>query len=393
MNIKIMPKKISGKITAPSSKSELHRLLICASLSDKKSEIKFNGICDDILATIRCLNSLGANIFFDENIITVEPVKAVPDKATLNCGESGSTLRFLLPVAAALGVKATFITDGSLKNRPVEPILNEMKRHGITVTKNPLTINGKLTCGEYTVGADISSQFVSGLLLSLPLCDGESFVKINTEIFSKNYIDLTIKILEKFGVKIVKKENSFLIKKSEFTGGNFSADGDWSNSAFWLASGIEVDGLDENSLQADKKILEIIKETPTEIDAKNIPDLVPVISVISAVKNQTTRIYNVERLRFKESDRIKSTVEMLRSLGVDAQEKANEIIIHGNGHIRGGTVNSYNDHRIVMSAAVAAQFCDEPVTILNAEAVNKSSPQFFEKYNELGGQANVIFLR
>ncbi len=391
MDIKITPRKLSGKIIAPSSKSELHRLLICAALSDKKSEIFFNGICDDILATIGCLNSLGAKIKYNEKCIMVEPIKNVPKSATLDCNESGSTLRFLLPVAAALGVRTKFVTRGSLTNRPAEPLLDEMSKHGVDViSKAPVEICGQLQSGEYSIGGNISSQFITGLLLALPLCDGESSLKITTQIESENYINLTLEILEKFGVKITKKSNEFSIKKSQLHAGNFIAEGDWSNAAFWLASGIEVHGLCEGSLQGDKKIIEIIKENPTEIDAKNIPDLVPIISVLSAAKTQTTRIYNAGRLRLKESDRIHSTVEMLKNLGVDAEEKQDEIIIRGNGKIIGGTVDSFNDHRIVMSAAIAAQFCEKPVIIKDAQAVNKSYPAFFEEYKMLGGKSDVM---
>lgn len=410
MKIKINPKSLCGKIEAPASKSVAHRTLICAALAKGKSTVKLNKTSEDIEATASCLKSLGVTIEKSGNEWTVTPPAKFPEKAELDCGESGSTLRFMLPVVSALGIEATFTAHGRLPDRPIAPLLDEMKKHGVICSDTfPLHISGKLTGGKFRIAGNISSQFITGLLLALPLCEEESEIEIIPPVESKPYIDITTKVLSDFGAKIEENGNIYKVRHSDLQSGAFNIEGDWSNAAFLLALGAEVSGLDRNSAQGDRKILdvfcsfgaELIEDGnsirvslanlhSTEIDASDIPDLVPVISAIAASADGTTKIYNATRLRLKESDRIKSTVEMINSLGGEAHETEDGIIIIGRKSLSGGTVESFNDHRIVMAAAVASQKCENCVIINNAQAVNKSYPEFFKDFNSLGGDANVM---
>ncbi len=410
MNIKINPKTLHGKIEAPASKSVAHRMLICAALAKGKSTIKLNKTSDDIEATAGCLKALGVTIEKNGNEWTVTPPTVFPEKAELDCGESGSTLRFMLPVVSALGTEATFTAHGRLPDRPIAPLLDEMKKHGIVCNDTfPLHISGKLTGGKFRIAGDISSQFITGLLLSLPLCEEESEIEIIPPVESKPYIDITLSVLSLFGIYVEENGNTFKIKNNNFNSGSFTVEGDWSNAASFLLMGAEISGLDKNSAQGDKKILDVIRSFGgeiieengtiraslsslhgTDIDASDIPDLVPVVSALAATADGTTKIYNADRLRLKESDRIKSTVEMINSLGGEAYETDDGIIIIGKKNLSGGTVDSFNDHRIVMAAAVASQKSEGCVIIKNAQAVNKSYPEFFEDFNSLGGDANVM---
>lgn len=408
MKIKITPKTLCGKIEAPASKSVAHRMLICAALAKGKSTIKLNKTSDDIEATANCLKSLGVAIEKNGNEWTVTPPAEFPEKAELNCKESGSTLRFLLPVVSALGIEATFTAEGRLPDRPVTPLLDEMQKHGIVCDgKFPLHISGKLTGGKFTIAGNISSQFITGLLLALPICGGE--IEVIPPVESKPYIDITLSVLSLFGVDVEENGNTFKIKNNNFNSGSFTVEGDWSNAASFLLMGSEISGLDKNSAQGDKKILDVIRSfggeiieengtiraslsslRGTDIDASDIPDLVPVVSALAATADGTTKIYNADRLRLKESDRIKSTVEMINSLGGEAHETDDGIIIIGKKSLSGGVVDSFNDHRIVMAAAVASQKCENCVIIKKAQAVTKSYPEFFEDFNSLGGDTNVM---
>ena len=410
MNIKINPLSLSGKVEAPASKSVAHRMLICAALAKGKSIIRLNKTSDDIEATAGCLRALGVTIEKNGNEWTVCPPDVFPEKADLDCGESGSTLRFMLPVAAALGVDATFTVHGRLSSRPIAPLVEEMKRHGVKCNDEfPLHISGRLTGGKFTIAGNISSQFITGLLLALPICEEESEIEIIPPVESKPYIDITTSVLSGFGADIEENANTYKIKNSSFKAGDYTVEGDWSNAAFLLAMGAEVSGLELNSTQGDRKILDVLRSFGgkiteenglvrvslsdthgTEIDASDIPDLVPVICAVAATAEGTTKIFNAGRLRLKESDRIKSTVEMIVSLGGEAYETDDGITVKGKKLLTGGTVDSFNDHRIVMSAAVASQKCENCVIINDAQAVNKSYPEFFEDFNSLGGDANVM---
>ena len=372
-NIKIFPSKLSGTLKAIPSKSQAHRALICAALANEDTVIECDGTSKDIEATKSCLAAL----------------KQSP--CILNPGESGSTFRFLLPVVGALGLDAEFRLEGRLPERPLDSLYNELVRHGCKLSpqgSNPFTISGQLLPGTYVLDSGVSSQFVSGLLFALPLLGGDSVLQLQGEPESVPYIDLTMAMLERFGIDIEWKNNIFNIKggqtyKSPKT---VKIEGDWSNAAFWLCAGVQVTELDNESNQGDKAIVKLLKELPTAIDAADIPDLVPILSIAAAVANGVTTIYNAGRLRIKESDRIQSTYEMLRNLGVNVEKKPDGLTVHGGNRLKGGVISSYNDHRIAMSAAIASHFCNEPIIIKDAKAVEKSYPRFFDDFQMLGGK-------
>ncbi|MBE6835429.1 MAG: 3-phosphoshikimate 1-carboxyvinyltransferase [Ruminococcaceae bacterium] len=410
MDVRITPSEVSGSIKAIASKSFAHRALICAALSESDSFIFLNSTSKDIEATAECLMSLGAKITRQGEAMRVEPVKEIKDEP-LFCNESGSTLRFLLPVAAAIKDKSVFTAAGKLPERPLSPLKEEMERHGVSFSNGfPLEINGSLSSGEYVLKGNVSSQFVSGLLFALPLLDGDSEIKLIPPVESKPYIDMTVEVLRQFGIEITEGINSYFVKGNQvYRACDYTVEGDWSNSAYFLAMGVKVAGLDMSSTQGDRAFLDIMNSFGASvdykggfislkngelhgitIDAKNIPDLVPLLATVAATAKGQTEIYNAGRLRFKESDRLRSTYEMLKNLGADIVSTDDGFIINGKDRLSGGEVDSFNDHRIVMSASVASLKCENEVKIKNAFAVAKSYPEFFEHFNLLGGNAQCL---
>ena len=358
MSVICTPSVLGGEIRAISSKSDAHRIFICASLSEKTTEIKCNVMSKDIAATIDCLKSMGTDISINGDIITVTP-KPFNKKADLDCGESGSTLRFLMPLASALGIDTTITAHGRLPQRPISPLKEQLEKKGVTFhTDNifPLHLIGQLQSGEYEIAGNISSQFITGLLLALPILKGDSKIKIIPPYESKSYVDITISVLRKFGIEIEEKENLYIIKGNQkfVSPKEITVEGDWSNASFFLCAGaisekgVIVTDLDINSPQGDRKILDVLKSMGADVfvngneitvkknklnaiivNASDIPDLVPIISVVATACNGETRIVNAGRLRIKESDRIKSVVDMLNSVGAEAKETDNGIIING----------------------------------------------------------------
>ena len=409
MTIKITPAPISGGIEAVASKSFAHRALICACLARGKSEIRINTTSADIEATVSCLRSLGAGVEINGSVYSVTPIDAVRASAAIDCGESGSTLRFLLPVICALGTKTEISASGRLPERPLSPLKEELIRMGAEISDNfPLEVSGKISAGEFTLRGDVSSQFVTGLLMALAFLGGGK-INLIPPVQSRPYIDITLGVLRTFGADIKEENNTFYINNAPLTGCNFAVEGDWSNAAFPLCMGAEVAGLNPDSTQGDKAIIDVLKNMGAkitenngrfkadvsslcgcEVDASDIPDAVPVIAAIASTAAGKTVIYNAERLRLKESDRIQTVCEMLRSLGADIRETADGMVINGKKTLAGGETESYNDHRIAMAAAVAAVKCENAVIIRSAEAVNKSYPEFWNDYNKLGGNANVL---
>ncbi len=408
MDIKITPAPISGRIEGVASKSFAHRALICACLAKGESRIKINTTSADIEATVSCLENLGAKIEKNGDVYTVLPIN-VPEYAVINCNESGSTLRFLLPVIAAMGIKTKINASGRLPERPLSPLKEELIRMGAEISDSfPLEVSGKLISGEFTIKGDVSSQFVTGLLMALSYL-GEGKINLIPPVESRPYIDITLQVLKQFGADIKEENNTFYINKSDLHGCDFTVEADWSNAAFPICMGAEVTGLDPDSIQGDKAIIDVLKNMGAvitenngsfradvsslhgcRIDAADIPDAVPVIAVVAATADGETVIYNAERLRLKESDRIKTTAAMLRALGGDITETDDGLIIRGKKILDGGETPSFNDHRIAMAAAVAACRCKGDVIIRQAEAVNKSYPAFFEDYNKPGGNACVL---
>ena len=392
MDIIIKPTKLRGTAAAIPSKSQAHRLLICAAFADRETRLYCPDTNRDIEATADCLRALGAEILRDAGGYTVFPVQSLPATAVLPCHDSGSTLRFLLPVAGALGVDATFQLEGRLPQRPLSPLWEEMERMGCTLTRptaDTIRCQGKLNSGVYTISGGVSSQFITGLLLAFPLISGESQLEITGKLESAPYVTITLKAMEQFGVMV---RNLSVAGNQDFTSpGTVTVEGDWSNGAFFLAAkalgnNVTVTGLRADSPQGDRAAAGLLPglEKKLIIDAADIPDLVPILAVTAACK-QGAVFTNIGRLRLKESDRVESVKEMIIALGGTAESDAETLTVQGTG-LHGGTVDARNDHRIAMAAAIAATACREDVIILGAQCVEKSYPRFFEEYRKLGGR-------
>ena len=389
MDITIIPGKLSGEITVIPSKSQAHRLLICAAFADKSTELFCPQTSRDMDATANCLRDLGADITHDGQSYHVCPIQTLPKTADLHCCDSGSTLRFLLPIVGALGVDATFHMTGRLPYRPLSPLWEEMERMGCTLTRpteTTLRCIGKLQAGTYCIDGSVSSQFITGLLFALSLLEENSELKITGSLESKPYVDMTLCALNNFGV-----DPKILGGQQFCSPGKLTVEGDWSNGAFFLTaaalgSGLTVCGLEQNSPQGDRAcqpLLEQLKKQSVTIDARDIPDLVPILAVAAGALHGAV-FQNIRRLRLKESDRVATILQLLANLGGKAEATEDTLTIYPTGY-RGGIVDSAGDHRIAMAASIAATVCNQPVTILGAEAVNKSYPQYWEEYRRLGG--------
>ena len=392
MDICITPKKLYGNINAIPSKSQAHRMLICAAFSDQPTTLICPETNRDIEATANCLTALGAGITWLSNGYRVKPIEEVPFRASLPCQDSGSTLRFLLPIAGALGVDTVFQMTGRLPQRPLTPLWEEMERMGCTLTRptaDTIRCTGRLRSGEYAINGTISSQFITGLLFALSLLSGQSRLQVLGKLESAPYVSMTLAAMERFGISC--NDYCFPGNGRFHSPGTVTVEGDWSNAAFFLAaqalgSPIQVGNLNPDSPQGDRacaRLLPELKDNLT-ISAADIPDLVPILAVTAAA-NQGAVFTDIGRLRLKESDRVASVMDMLRALGGQAEADDTTLTVYGTG-LHGGTVDSHNDHRIAMSAAIAATVCDSPVTILGAQCVEKSYPKFFTDYTSLGGQ-------
>ena len=422
MNIICRPSVLHGSVNAIPSKSDAHRKLICAALSQNGGCLPIHTpFCDDIAATIRCLEALGASFRQADAGLIVSPIQEQPH-ADLDCGESGSTLRFLLPVAMCVCKNISVAGSGRLPERPISVLTDEMSAHGVQFSAGslPLSASGQLTGGRFEIPGNISSQFLSGLLMALPLCECDSEIHLTTPLQSAAYVDMTLDTLHEFGIDIQISDTnglpSYRIKGKQILHfpEHIIVDSDWSNAAFWLTAGaiqssgtVTLRGLNPDSMQGDKEIAHILQSVGASCTLQNhdmtvscgtinkfdvamqeIPDLLPILAVLAAAGNGESHFLNAERLRLKESDRLQSTAEMLRSLGGNVLEHPDGLTVYG-GQLVGGTVNAQNDHRLVMAAAVAALRCKSPVRILGAEAVNKSYPAFFDDYRTLGGIAET----
>lgn len=412
MNITLLKKEINGTLAAIPSKSMAHRLLICAALSDAPTEIECHGTSADIEATINCLCALGTQIEQQEKCIYVTPSSRNQDNVICDCGESGSTLRFILPILGALGKQSLLTLHGRLPERPMTPLADALSQHGCQLSPqgaNPLSISGQLTAGRYQMPGHVSSQYISGLLFALPMLAGDSEIELTSPLQSAPYVAMTLCALAQFGIHPAYDDHLIKIPGGQnyHSPGRVCVEGDWSNAAFMLCAGalggqITMTGLCSQSLQGDRKIIELlsrfgaqiemtknhitIRKAPLhaiEIDAADIPDLVPILAVTAAGAQGSTIIHHIERLRLKESDRVSAVQALLTRLGAVVHIKDNAMEIVGTGALQGGTVDSYGDHRMAMSAAVASLLCKTPVTIIDAQAINKSYPTFFEDFNTL----------
>lgn len=417
--IKIEPAKLSGNIRIPPSKSLCHRAIICASLSENESFIKNFIMSEDMTATIGGMKVLGAKI---------EQLKNEDEEIELringgygktgdyiDCIESGSTIRFLIPIALIDNKSMTFDGRGKLVTRPLGPYKEMFEKNNIKYIYRdeqlPLTVEGCLKSGEYFLEGNISSQFITGLLFTLPLLEGDSKILITTELESKGYVDLTLDMLYKYGICIENRNyKEFIVKGNQkYRKRDYYVEGDFSQAAFWIVAGLigsSIRCLDLNmkSLQGDKVILDIVEamggsieinedfvkvyKSDTSgivIDASQCPDLVPILAVLASVSKGTTRIVNAARVRIKESDRLKAISVELKKLGADIEELEAGLVINGVEKLCGGEVDSWNDHRIAMALAIASIRCEEPVIINNSGAVKKSYPEFWKAFESLGG--------
>ena len=392
MNITIFPGKLAGNVAAIPSKSHAHRLLVCAAFADSTTKLRCKETNRDIEATASCLQALGAVITKTPDSYTVIPVSSIPLSATLDCGESGSTLRFLLPIVGALGVDATFKMSGRLPYRPLSPLWEEMERMGCTLTRpteDTLRCTGKLQPGCYQMAGNVSSQFISGLLFAMMLIPGNSNLVITEKVESQPYINMTKGALTLFGVET----DSYHICGGDRlkTPGEIIVEGDWSNAAFFLAaqalgSDLHIGGLNPGSLQGDRAVVQHLSNLSRNIciDSADIPDLVPILAVVAGC-NKGATFQNISRLRLKESDRVASVVAMLENLGAKTTATEHELTV--SPAIYGScTIDAAGDHRIAMAAAIAATVASGPVTILGADCVSKSYPDFWNQYTRLGGR-------
>ena len=406
---------LQGKVTPPPSKSQAHRLLICAALGTEPCTIACSSVNDDIIATMRCLNALGASITYSNGMFAVTPV-AVAKGATLDCGESGSTLRFLMSVAAVLGADATFVGAGKLPQRPMGDLCNVLAEHGISFEKHsadelPVTCNGTLQGGKYCLPGNISSQYLTGLLFALPLANEDSEIEVTGVMTSASYIAMTLDALSIAGIKIEQQGNVFKIQGGQQykMPSAITVEGDWSSAAFWIVAGVTgknpltVCGMNISSLQGDSKVIDHLRSMGAfinvdndvvampsqlfgaELDCTDTPDLLPILSVAAAVAHGTTVFTGVGRLRFKESDRLEAMRQVLASFGIASQVGEDTFTVFGGEPVASGVVNSFGDHRIAMSAAIMSCVAKGITTIDNSICVAKSYPTFFDDFAMLGG--------
>ena len=417
MNIKVTPSSLAGSVRVPSSKSIAHRMITAAALADGTTVIENVSLSRDIEATCKVVSAFGAEVSISGSTVTVKGISSPAKSCTADCGESGSTLRFCIPVASALGITATFNGSGRLPSRPITPYIRELSAHGITfdcLNSMPFTVSGRLSGGSYNIEGDISSQFITGLLLALPLLSEDSTIALTSPLQSKPYVDITIDVLSRFGIEIRETEDGYSIKGGQkyVSPHTLSVEGDYSQAAFFyvanaLGAKINIANLTDenyiNSPQGDRKILEIIgnavyndngisKISGFDCDVSQIPDLVPALAVLASFADSECTLYNASRLAIKESNRLTATADMLNALGGCVTPQSDKLIIKPVKRLNGGTIDSVNDHRIAMAAAIASCGCEHDVIIRGADAVSKSYPSFFDDFTMLGGKTDVINL-
>ena len=423
-DIKITPRAFKGEVNIPPSKSISHRAIISASLSNGTSKISNVAFSDDIIATLEAMKSLGVEVLDIEKeteqtstiiIDGTDDLKLI--NSTIDCFESGSTIRFLMPLVTLPNKEVTVTGRGRLVERPMDTYYKMFEKQNIkykTTNGNlPVTIEGRLNPGTFEMKGDISSQFITGLLFTLPLLDGDSKVVITTELESKGYVDLTLDMLKKFDIEVenIDYQEFRISGNQKYKAHDYKVEGDYSQVAFWIVAGvlngdIKCNDLDLDSLQGDKVVLDIVKEMGgdleakedyvlvkksktkgTIIDASECPDIIPVLSVLAAVSEGETRVINGKRLRIKESDRLNSTATIINDMGGDVEELEDGLIIRGVEKLKGGvTIDSYGDHRIAMALGVASTVCVEPIIVTNSHVVSKSYPNFWEDFVKVGGK-------
>ncbi len=409
---------VSGTIAAPASKSFMHRALICSALCKCSTELFPTCYGDDVLCTMSCLESLGAEFQIDGEKLIVHPIKEIPKNILLNCGESGSTLRFLLPLICALGINGEFVGSGRLPERPIAELLQALKENGAACSSNrlPFNVQGQIKPGAYSVSGNVSSQFVSGLLMALPLLSGESELKITTALSAPGYVDITRQVMKEFSVHTEKISGGYSIcgAQAYVSPRRYKVEGDWSSAAYILLAGglcgnCSVSNLNKKSRQADAAVMGLLKSMdaelniagenitssskgrplPIDLDVSDFPDLVPALAAFLSHAGGTSRLYNAGKLRFKESDRLKTVEGMINAMGGRARVVDDSLIIHGGG-LKGGFIDPQGDHRIAMAAAIAALDSDGETQIADAQCVSKSYPGFFKDLKKLGADVEFI---
>jgi len=404
--------KLVGELSPPPSKSVLHRYIIASSLAKGTSKIENISFSEDIIATIEAMKKLGAKIEQKDNYLLIDgsdTFKNLNENIEIDCNESGSTLRFLFPLSIVEENKVLFKGRGKLFKRPMTPYFQNFEKYNIKhfyINENEILLEGKLKAGIYEIDGNISSQFITGLLFSLPLLDGKSKIIINGKLESSNYIDISLNCLSKFGIKIINNSyQEFIIEGNQsYRAGNYRTEADYSQAAFFLVanaigSNIKINDLSENSLQGDKKIIDYISEIDNwnskdtlVLDGSETPDIIPILSLKAAVSGKKIEIVNVERLRIKESDRLKATVEELSKLNFDLIEKKDSILINSrenfevNKNEKAISLSAHSDHRIAMMIAIAATCYDGEILLDNLDCVKKSYPNFWEVFLSLGGK-------
>lgn len=409
MDVLITPGKLAGQVTPPASKSMAHRAILAAALSEGESRLENLSFSEDIEATLGCVGQLGCRWSQpDPETVVIRGIggrETPPGEAPLfDCGESGSTLRFLIPIVLALRGAGRFTGRGRLMERPQQPYFDIFREKGIVWSQEGgmLAVRGKLLPGEYRLPGDVSSQFVTGLLYALPLLPGDSGIVLTSPLESAGYVVMTLRMLEAFGIRAARRDRRFQVPGGQtYSPQVIAVEGDWSQAGFWyaaraLGSPVDILGLEEGSPQGDRVVQKhyarLCGEGDVEIDLSGCPDLLPPLAVMAAVRRDTTRFTGAARLRLKESDRLSTVCSLLTALGCPAEEGADSLTVRGRGPdgLAGGTVDGAGDHRIVMAAAIAATACKGPVKILEAQAVNKSYPAFWRHFTELGGMVSVL---
>ena len=419
---------LKGILQIPPSKSAAHRAVLCAALSQGNCEIGNLELSDDLTATVNAVKALGGIVSYDKKrkTLLVQSADLGGETAEIDCLESGSTLRFMIPVAAALGVKTTFYGKGRLPQRPLGIYQKLLPEHGVLLQTEgglPLKMEGKLHAVSYTLPGNVSSQFVTGLLLALPLLEGDSEIVLSSELESKGYVDLTISILADFGVSVIETATGWHIPGGQkYCARRYMVEGDWSQAAFFLCLAalgggkIQIAGLLESSHQGDRACVSLFERFGLQlafedgvlkawnpnakqpfgglkgfaIDVAQIPDMVPALTVCACAAEGETKIYHAERLRLKESDRLAAMAAAMNALGGRVTETEDGLMIKGVPYFSGGRAEGRNDHRIVMALAAAACRSSKEVCVTDAWSVRKSYPGFFEDLRKLGGIADVI---
>lgn len=391
MNVTILPGTLKGAVTPPSSKSQTHRAVLALMLAQGEGKLSNLAVSEDIQATQDCVAALKSG----------QPAQA-DGLPLLDCGESGSTLRFLIPVALAVRGGGRFTGRGRLMERPQGPYIRLFEEKGILWNQEGtcLTVAGQLEPGVYALPGNVSSQFITGLLYALPLLPGDSRIVLTTPLESRGYVDMTLDMLRRFDIKVEEQEDGFLVPGNQtYQARDLTLEADWSGAAFWYAANflgaqVDIQGLNPDSVQGDRQIgtlyWKLARPGDVDIDLSQCPDLAPPLAAMAAVRKGTTRFVHAGRLRMKESDRLETIARTLNALGAKAQVWEDTLTLEGVDHLEGGTVDGCNDHRIAMMAAVAAVACKEPVTILGAECVKKSYPRFWEDYTALGGEIHGL---